>query len=108
MNSKMTDRLATGTFTLLASIIVIILAGLFSFILLRGIPEISWSFLTTESSTVEAGGGIRDQLFNSFYILFVTMIISLPLGFLGVVYMYVYAMQDNITYFIYSYILLLA
>src|SRR5699024_3544038 len=108
MNSKMTDRLATGTFTLLASIIVIILAGLFSFILLRGIPEISWSFLTTESSTVEAGGGIRDQLFNSFYILFVTMIITVPLGVLGGVYMAEYAKQGKITSFIRSCIELLA
>src|SRR5690625_7244082 len=90
MNSKMTDRLATGTFTLLASIIVIILAGLFSFILLRGIPEISWSFLTTESSTVEAGGGIRDQLCNSFYILFVRMSVTVPLGVVGRVDMDVY------------------
>lgn len=50
MNSKVTDRIATSVFVLLASIIVIILAGLFSFILFRGIPEISWDFLTSESS----------------------------------------------------------
>src|SRR5690625_3079975 len=108
MNSKMTDRLATGTFTLLASIIVIILAVLFSFILLLGITEISLIFLTTECSTVEAGGGIRDQLFNSFYILFVTMIITVPLGVLGGVYMAEYAKQGKITSFIRSCIELLA
>lgn len=108
MNSKVTDRIATGAFTLLASLIVIILAGLFAFILFRGIPEISWDFLTTESSTASAGGGIRDQLFNSFYVLFITMIITVPLGVLGGVYMAEYAKQDKVTSFIRSCIEMLA
>lgn len=108
MNSKVTDRLATGAFTLLASIIVIILAGLFSFILFRGVPEISWDFLTTESSTASAGGGIRDQLFNSFYVLFITMVITVPLGVLGGVYMAEYAKEGKVTSFIRSCIEMLA
>src|SRR5699024_11284111 len=49
----------------------------------------------------------RDQLFNSFYILFVTMIITVPLGVLGGVYMAEYAKQGKITSFIRSCIELL-
>ncbi|WP_106498003.1 phosphate ABC transporter permease PstA [Lentibacillus sp. Marseille-P4043] len=108
MNSKVTDRIATGVFILLASIIVIILAGLFSFILFRGVPEISWDFLTSASSTVSAGGGIRDQLFNSFYVLFVTMLITVPLGVFGGIYMAEYAKQGRVTNFIRSCIEMLA
>ncbi|MGY0692719.1 phosphate ABC transporter permease PstA [Virgibacillus sp. FSP13] len=108
MNSKVTDRIATGVFILLASIIVIILAGLFSFILFRGVPIISWDFLTSASSTVSAGGGIRDQLFNSFYVLFVTMLITVPLGVFGGIYMAEYAKQGKVTNFIRSCIEMLA
>ncbi|MEN1969651.1 phosphate ABC transporter permease PstA [Lentibacillus sp. N15] len=108
MNSKVTDRIATGVFVLLAAIIVLILAGLFSFILFRGVPEISWDFLTSDSSTVSAGGGIRDQLFNSFYVLFVTMLITVPLGVFGGIYMAEYAKPGKVTNFIRSCIEMLA
>src|SRR5699024_2509340 len=63
---------------------------------------------TTESSTVQSGGGIRDQLFNSFYVLFITMIITVPLGVLGGVYMAEYAKQGKLTSFIRSCIEMLA
>lgn len=108
MNSKVTDRIATSVFVLFAAMIVIILAGLFSYILFRGVPEISWDFLTSKSSTVSAGGGIRDQLFNSFYVLFITMLITVPLGVLGGIYMAEYAKQGKVTSFIRSCIEMLA
>lgn len=108
MNSKVFDRIATSIFTLLALFIVIILTSLFAYILFKGVPVISWDFLTTESSTVQSGGGIRDQLFNSFYVLFITMIITVPLGVLGGVYMAEYAKQGKLTSFIRSCIEMLA
>ncbi|TMN22711.1 phosphate ABC transporter permease PstA [Lentibacillus cibarius] len=108
MKSKVADRIATSVFVALALIIVIIMAGLLFFILSRGVPDISWRFLTTESSTVSAGGGIRDQLFNSFYVLFITMLITVPLGVLGGIYMAEYAKQNKVTSFIRSCIELLA
>ncbi|SDK54603.1 phosphate ABC transporter permease PstA [Sediminibacillus albus] len=108
MNSKIADRIATGIFTSLALIIVAVLVALFSFILIRGVPQISWEFLTTPSSTVREGGGIRDQLFNSFYILFITMLITVPLGVCGGIYMAEYAKPGKITNFIRSCIEMLA
>lgn len=83
MNSKTADRIATGVFITIAIIIISILVGLFYYILVNGLKHISLEFLTTPSSNVRAGGGIRDQLFNSFYILFITMLIALPLGIGG-------------------------
>ncbi|SDN08165.1 phosphate ABC transporter permease PstA [Sediminibacillus halophilus] len=108
MNSKVADRIATGVFVTIAFIIVAILAALFSFILFRGVPQISWEFLTTPSSSVQAGGGIRDQLFNSFYILFITMLITVPLGVCGGIYMAEYAKPGKVTNFIRSCIEMLA
>ncbi|MDC3413381.1 phosphate ABC transporter permease PstA [Aquibacillus sp. 3ASR75-11] len=108
MNSRVADRIATGVLIGLATIIVVLLVGLFSYILAKGIPNISWSFLTSPSSTVQAGGGIRDQLFNSFYILFITMLITVPLGVLGGIYMAEYAQPGKITHFIRSCIEMLA
>ncbi|QKL22254.1 phosphate ABC transporter permease PstA [Bacillus altitudinis] len=100
MNSKMTDRFATIVFGLCAVIITAILVGLFSYIIFNGAKELNFDFLTTRSSAIGSGGGIRDQLFNSFYILFITMLFTVPLGVGGGVYMAEYAPQNKVTDFI--------
>ncbi|WP_040208001.1 phosphate ABC transporter permease PstA [Neobacillus jeddahensis] len=97
MKSKTADRIATGVFIAIAIIIISILVGLFSYILINGFKYISWDFLTTPSSNIRAGGGIRDQLFNSFYILLITMIIAIPLGIGGGIYMAEYAKPGKVT-----------
>ncbi|MBN8190961.1 phosphate ABC transporter permease PstA [Bacillus sp. NTK074B] len=97
MNSKRADKIATGFFIGIATIIIALLVALFSYILIKGLPYVTWDFLTTPSSAVRAGGGIRDQLFNSFYILVITMIITVPLGVGGGIYMAEYAKPGKIT-----------
>lgn len=96
----MTDRFATIVFGLCAVIITAILVGLFSYIIFNGAKELNFDFLTTRSSAIGSGGGIRDQLFNSFYILFITMLFTVPLGVGGGVYMAEYAPQNKVTDFI--------
>ncbi|MED4055679.1 phosphate ABC transporter permease PstA [Niallia taxi] len=97
MNSRVADRIATSVFVAIAIVIVSVLVGLFSYILFNGVSHISFDFLTNPSSNVRAGGGIRDQLFNSFYILFITMIITVPLGVGGGIYMAEYAKPGKVT-----------
>ncbi|MFK3939040.1 phosphate ABC transporter permease PstA [Alkalihalobacillus sp. NPDC078783] len=100
MNTKMTDKLATGVFTAIAGIIIAILAGLLGYIFYKGFGVISFDFLTNPPSSFRAGGGIGPQLFNSFYILFLTMIFTVPLGIGGGIYMAEYAKPGKITNFI--------
>jgi len=97
MNSKKADRIASGIFYLIALIIILILVGLFYYILVNGLKNISIHFLTSPSSNVMAGGGIRDQLFNSFYVLFITMLIAVPLGIGGGIYMAEYSKPGKVT-----------
>lgn len=100
MNSKTADRIATGVFIAIAVVIISLLVGLFYFILVNGVKQISFQFLTSPSSNLLAGGGIRDQLFNSFYVLFITMLITVPLGLGGGIYMAEYAKPGKVTDFI--------
>ena len=86
MNAKVADRLATGVFYLIAFLIVGILLGFLGVILYRGLPMI-----------VGAGGGVGPQLLNSFYMLVLTMVISIPLGLGGGIYMAEYAKPGRIT-----------
>ena len=67
MHAKKLDKLATAVLYTIAGIIVAILASLILYILVRGLPHISWSFLTGKSSSYQAGGGIGIQLYNSVF-----------------------------------------
>lgn len=45
MNRKITDKLATGMFGLCAAIIAAILVGLFSYIIINGVSQLSFQFI---------------------------------------------------------------
>ncbi|HEO2208430.1 TPA: phosphate ABC transporter permease PstA [Streptococcus agalactiae] len=100
MNAKKADKLATTILYSIAAIIVTILASLLIFILVRGLPHVSWSFLTRKSSSYEAGGGIGIQLYNSFFLLIVTLIISIPLSLGAGIYLSEYAKKGRLTNFV--------
>lgn len=69
MHAKRMDKIATGVLYAISGIIVAILASLILYILVRGLPHVSWHFLTGKSSSYQAGGGIGIQLYNSFFLL---------------------------------------
>ena len=100
MHAKKLDKLATSILYTIAGIIVTILASLILYILVRGLPHISWSFLTGKSSSYQAGGGIGIQLYNSFFLLVITLIISVPLSMGAGVYLSEYAKKGPVTNFI--------
>ncbi|MCB5106932.1 phosphate ABC transporter permease PstA [Streptococcus mutans] len=100
MNAKKLDKLATGILYTIAGVIVAILASLLLFILVRGLPNVSWHFLTGRSSSYEAGGGIGIQLYNSFFLLVVTLVISIPLSMGAGIYLSEYAKKGRLTDFV--------
>ncbi|MDO3412277.1 phosphate ABC transporter permease PstA [Saccharibacillus sp. CPCC 101409] len=100
MNAKTADKVATGVIIFFAVLIVAILGGLLGYILVRGLSHISWDFLTSPSQNFKAGGGIGPQLFNSLFLLVLTMIITVPIGLGGGIYMSEYAKDNKLTGFI--------
>ena len=69
LNPKQNDKLASAILYAIAGLVILILAALVGYILVQGVPHLSWHFLTAPSSSFTAGGGIGVQLFNSFYLL---------------------------------------
>ncbi|MDR0300132.1 MAG: phosphate ABC transporter permease PstA [Streptococcaceae bacterium] len=96
MNAKRTDKIATAVLYTLSAIIVAILALLLIDILAGGLPVIfkDPSFIITESNPL-SGGGIAVQLFNSIYLLIVTLLISVPLSLGAGIYLSEYANQKH-------------
>ncbi|MCI1882865.1 MAG: phosphate ABC transporter permease PstA [Sporolactobacillus sp.] len=100
MNSKISNRIALSLIVLCAVIMAATLAALLGYILYEGLGNISWKFLTTTASAFMAGGGIKDQLWNSFYVLIITMIFTVPIGICGGIYLAEYAKPGRLTSFI--------
>ncbi|MBL1125561.1 phosphate ABC transporter permease PstA [Streptococcus suis] len=100
MHAKKFDKLATGILYSIAGVIVVILTSLILYILLRCLPHVSWDFLTSKSSSYKAGGGIGIQLYNSFFLLVVTLLISVPLSTGAGIYLAEYAKKGPLTNFI--------
>ncbi|MDK2843420.1 MAG: phosphate transport system permease protein [Enterococcus sp.] len=97
MNAKKIDKIATCVLYAISGIIVFILAAMLLYILLRGLPHVSWHFLTSPSKAYQTGGGIGIQLFNSLYLLLITMIISFPLSLGAGIYLSEYAKKNWLT-----------
>ena len=100
MKPKTADKIATVVIVVLALFIVVLLLGLLGFILFRGIGQINWHFLTSAPQLLKGGGGIGPQLFNSVFLLVLTLIITIPLGWGGGIYMAESAKPGRITSFI--------
>ncbi|WP_334329092.1 phosphate ABC transporter permease PstA [Companilactobacillus sp. HBUAS59699] len=97
MHPKRTDKIATGIIYTVVVAVVSILVFLIGYILINGVPDISWHFLTSQAQSFSAGGGIRDQLFNSIYLLVLTLIISFPIAMGAGIYLAEYAKDNWIT-----------
>lgn len=91
MNAKTVDKIATAVLYAIAGIVILILAALLGYILIQGVPHLSWHFLTAPASAFTAGGGIGIQLFNSLYLLLITMLLSFPIALGAGIYLNEYA-----------------
>nr|WP_321315263.1 phosphate ABC transporter permease PstA [uncultured Ligilactobacillus sp.] len=108
MNPKTSDKVAKKVIYGIVGLLILLLVFLIGYILVTGLPDMSWHFLTSVSESFEAGGGIRDQIFNSVYILILTTLISFPIA-LGVgIYLAEYAKDNWFTSFLRTIIELLS
>lgn len=97
MNPERFDKVATGIILGLAGLVGLVILSLLIYILAMGIPNISWHFLTANAESFAAGGGIRDQLFNSLYLVILTLIVSVPLALCAAIYLSEYAPENRWT-----------
>ena len=84
------DRIATGVLWAIGVFVVLVLGAIILHFVLSSIGTISLSFLFGPPSDTSVGG-IGPLLWNSLYMLVLTMLFTLPLGILGGIYMAEYA-----------------
>lgn len=67
------------------------------YVALKGLPHISWKFLTTGVSYLENSIGILPNILNTLYVIFSTLLIVLPLGVGAAIYLSEYAKNQKLT-----------
>lgn len=97
MSARNQDKIATAVMWLAGIIILTILVTFLGYMLYKGLPVLSWSFVTGLPSDINAGGGVGPQLFNSFYILGISMLLSIPVAVGAGIYLAEYASDDKLT-----------
>lgn len=96
MNAKAKDKIATIILYLVSSLVLILLVSLISFIIYQGRNSLNLKFLFGNPKFGETGGGIAPQLFNSFYLLIVALIITVPIGIGAGIYLAEYAKEGRL------------
>lgn len=95
--ARLFDQAANVVLWLSGVAILGILAAFLIYILLKGLPILTWNFVTGASSDIRAGGGVGAQFFNSFYILILSMLFSIPVAIGGGIYLAEYAKSSRLT-----------
>ena len=77
----------------LTGVLVLFLMG---YVLIKGIPNISWELLSTSPSYLSDRIGILPDLMNTLYIVLATIVIVLPLGVGAAIYLTEYAKNKKL------------
>ena len=79
---------------------VALLVGLIGYIMVRGLPYITWELLTTQRSALKDTIGILPNIIFTLYLILTTLLIALPIGIGGAIYLTEYAKNQRVVSFI--------
>ena len=88
---RVVDQIATAALWGAALFVVLLLALFVAYMFYLGARAISWHFLTGLPSELTAGGGVGPEIFNSFYILILTLLMTVPIALAAGIFLQEYA-----------------
>ncbi len=79
-----------------AILTVVVLVALLGYIFVRGLPQVTWEFLSTKPSVINDTIGILPNILNTLYMILLTLVIALPLGVGAAIYLTEYATNKKL------------
>ena len=79
-----------------AGITAVLTLFLVGYVLLWGVPNLSWEFISTKPSYLSGSIGILPDILNTVYIVIATLLIVIPLGVGAAVYLTEYATNKRV------------
>jgi phosphate transport system permease protein len=98
--NRFKDKVFTYSLWFFSVLIVLLILAILFRIISKGLFDINFKFLLGLPSEIDAGGGIGPFLLNSFYVLIISLIISLPIGIGSGIYLAEFAPKNRLTEFI--------
>lgn len=96
LSRRVKDGALRGVMYLCAGLTCALLIFLIGYIFYRGIPNLSWQLLSTQTSYLNNTIGILPNLLNTVYIIVVSMVIVVPLGVCAAIYLTEYASNKRV------------
>lgn len=96
-NAKLLNRIGLGFIWLVALSLLLVIISLLYLILYKGLPGLSFKFLVDLPEDMDVGGGIGPFLFNSLYVLVLSLVFSIPIGLFGGIFLSEYAPDNRFT-----------
>jgi len=91
------QRFGYAFLTLIAVLTIIPIVFILGYIFYRGLPALSWEFLTTFPTDGLRAGGIYPAILGTVFLTFVTTIFAVPIGIGAAIYLSEYAIENNWT-----------
>lgn len=88
-----TMKILMGISVMMTCVLVLFLIG---YVLIKGIPNITWELISTKPSYLSEKIGILPDILNTLYIILATLLLVLPLGVGAAVYLTEYAKNRRI------------
>lgn len=88
---------AAGVLGLMTTMILVPLAMILGLLLIRGMPALSWEFLSTFPEKGMTAGGIMPAIVGTLWLVGVSLAVAAPVGILAAVYLNEYAPDNAIT-----------
>lgn len=91
------ERLTYLTLRLATYTVVLVIGYILADIVWNGMPAMSWEFLSSPPRQSGAAGGIFPAIVGTFYLVSGTLLVALPLGIGGALYLSEYATRNRLT-----------
>lgn len=89
--TRIGDNVLKALIYLAAGVATALLVGIMGYVFVRGLPQVSWQFLSTVQSSLKGTFGILGNIINTIYIIVITLIIAAPIGIGSAIYLNEYA-----------------
>ncbi len=90
------DGLLKGVIYVCAIAVVAVLFYMLTYIMVRGLPNVTWEFLSTAPSALNKTVGILPGIINTLYMIGITLLIATPIGVGAAIYLSEYAKRGRI------------
>lgn len=97
VSAKTSQKIAKLVIWSAALLVIVILLAIILYILIKGIPELSWEFLTEIPRNMGRSGGISSSIVGTLLVTAVAILVATPFGVGTAIYLMEYTQESRVT-----------